>query len=102
LRRLEKSGAQIFIEKKHAREKLQGKSFVFTGTLSSMSRDDAKEKVRALGGETSESVSKKTSYVVVGENPGSKYKMAQKLGVTVLDGKEFLKIINLNRLIRTN
>jgi DNA ligase (NAD+) len=58
-----------------------------------MSREEAKEKIRALGGEASESVSKKTSYVVVGVEPGSKYEKAKKLGIAVLDEKEFLKMI---------
>ncbi len=72
---------------------LSGKSFVLTGTLSSMSRDEAKEKIRALGGDVSESVSKKTSYVVVGAEPGSKAAKAEKLGVTILNEKEFLNLI---------
>jgi DNA ligase (NAD+) len=73
--------------------KLSGKSFVVTGTLSSMSRDEAKDKIRALGGDISESVSSKTSYLIVGENAGSKLKRAQELGVEILDEKKFLKLI---------
>ena len=72
---------------------LDGKSFVFTGELKAMSRDEAKDKVRALGGDTSGSVSKKTSYVVAGENPGSKYAQAQKLGVKIITESEFSKMI---------
>jgi DNA ligase (NAD+) len=72
---------------------LAGTSWVFTGSLSSMSRDSAKEKVRSLGGDISESVSKKTSFVVVGEDPGSKAEKAESLGVTILDEVEFLKKI---------
>jgi DNA ligase (NAD+) len=72
---------------------LTGTMWVFTGTLESMSRDEAKEKVRALGATVSESVSKKTSFVVSGANPGSKHDQAKKLGVTVLDEQAFLKKI---------
>lgn len=74
---------------------LTGTSWVFTGTLSSMSRDQAKEKVRALGATVSESVSKKTNFVVVGEEAGSKADKAQKLGVTILDEQAFLKKIEM-------
>ncbi len=75
-------------------KKLSGKSFVITGTLSGMSRDEAKDKVRALGGDVSESISSKTSYLVAGENAGSKLGKAQKLGVKVLNEKEFLGLIS--------
>ncbi|MBI2024787.1 MAG: NAD-dependent DNA ligase LigA [Candidatus Harrisonbacteria bacterium] len=74
-------------------QKLKGQIFVLTGTLESLERGEAKAKLRALGGEVSESVSKKTSYVVVGAEPGSKYDKAKKLGVKTVDEKEFLKII---------
>lgn len=73
--------------------KLAGKSFVFTGGLENITRDAAKDKVRTFGGEISESVSKTTSYVVVGTDPGSKYDKAQKLGVTILNEKDFLELI---------
>ena len=73
--------------------KLAGKSFVITGTLSGMSRDEAKDKIRALGGDVSESVSAKTTYLVAGENAGSKLKKAQELGVTILNEEDFLKIL---------
>ncbi|MBI3632990.1 MAG: NAD-dependent DNA ligase LigA [Candidatus Vogelbacteria bacterium] len=72
---------------------LSGKSFVFTGTLKKLEREQAKQLVRNSGGEVSESVSKETDYVVAGANPGSKYDKAQKLGVKVLDEKEFLKLV---------
>lgn len=74
-------------------KKLSGKSFVITGTLSSMSRDEVKDKIRALGGDISESVSAKTSYLVVGENPGSKFEKAKKLGVQILNENDFKKLI---------
>lgn len=72
--------------------KLSGKSFVLTGTIS-MSRDEAKEVIRKNGGEISESVSKETSYVIVGDNPGSKYNKALKLGIKILSEKEFLALV---------
>jgi len=72
---------------------LSGKSFVLTGTLSSMARDEAKEKLRALGADIVESVSKKTTGVIVGEDPGSKFDKAKKLGVPVLLEKDFLQLI---------
>ena len=73
--------------------KLTGKTFVFTGEMESMSRDEAKAKVRELGGDPSETVSKNTDYVVAGASPGSKHARAQKLGVKILDEREFLKMI---------
>jgi DNA ligase (NAD+) len=68
-------------------------TFVFTGTMENMSRDDAKSKIRTLGGNVSSSVSKNTSYVVAGRDPGSKYDEAGKLGVKILDEKEFMKLV---------
>jgi DNA ligase (NAD+) len=94
LERLEKAGVEV--EAPIHNEKaghLAGKTFVLTGSIESMSRDAAKEKIRALGGEASESVSKKTDYVVVGAEPGSKYEKAKKLGVKTIDEKEFLALL---------
>jgi len=73
--------------------KFEGKTFVFTGEMESLSRDDAKDRVRALGGSATESVSKKTFAVVVGENPGSKADRARELGVTMLTEQEFLRLM---------
>jgi DNA ligase (NAD+) len=72
--------------------KISGKTFVLTGTIS-MSRDEAKEKIRNLGGVISESVSKNTDYVVVGENAGSKEEKAKELGVKMISEKEFLALL---------
>ena len=74
-------------------KKLMGKTFVLTGTLESLSRDSAKEKIRLLGGDVASSVSKETDYVVAGENAGSKFDKAQTLGVKIISEKEFLKIV---------
>ncbi len=73
--------------------KFENKTFVLTGTLQQLTRDEAKEKIRMAGGNVSGSVSKKTDCVVVGENPGSKYEKAKNLGLNILDEKEFMKMI---------
>ena len=79
--------------------KLSGKTFVFTGTLKSITRDEAKQKIRALGAEISGSVSKQTNYLVVGQNPGSKLQKAkkinetQKLNIKIVNEQQFLKIL---------
>lgn len=73
-------------------QKLVGKTFVLTGTLATLGRDEAKDLVRALGGEVVESVSSKTSFVVAGENPGSKYERAKKLNIPILSEQEFLSL----------
>ncbi len=73
--------------------KLSGKVFVVTGTLSSMSREQAKETIKNLGGSVSENVSKSTSFLICGENPGSKLSKAEQLGVSVLSEKEFVSLI---------
>ncbi len=71
-----------------------GLKFVLTGELSSMTRQEAAEKIKNLGGQTSESVSKKTNYVVAGEKPGGKYVKAQSLGVSILDEESFIKMLD--------
>jgi DNA ligase (NAD+) len=72
---------------------LTGKSIVVTGALNSLSREEAKEAVRAAGGDWVSSVSKNTDLVVVGDNPGSKAAKAEKLGIKIIDEKEFIKLL---------
>lgn len=80
-------------EKKEVKEKIAGQTFVFTGGLDSMTRDDAKALVRKFGGNVSESVSAKVDYVVAGEEAGSKLEKAKKIGVQIISEKEFLNLI---------
>ena len=82
-------------EVRHAKKQtLKGAVFVLTGSLETLTRDEAKMKIRALGGDVASSVSKNTSYVVAGSDPGSKFDTAQKLGVAILRETDFLKLIN--------
>ena len=74
-------------------DKLAGKIFVVTGTLVNLSRQQAEQVIRQAGGKASGSVSKKTDFVLAGENPGSKLKKARKLGIEVIDEKQFIKMI---------
>jgi DNA ligase (NAD+) len=71
-----------------------GKIVVLTGTLTAMSRDDAKGRIEAGGGRVTGSVSKKTDFVVAGDEAGSKLDKARELGVAVLDEKQFLKLLD--------
>lgn len=82
--------SEIFTAKSDA---FAGKTFVLTGTLQSMTRDEAGERIKLLGGKTSSSVSKNTTFVVAGESAGSKLVKAQNLGVIILSEEEFVKMI---------
>jgi DNA ligase (NAD+) len=93
LEKLEKAVKIKSEQKTGGRGKLAGKSFVLTGTLESLARDDAKAKIRELGGDVSESVSKKTDFVVAGIEAGSKLQKAESLGIKILSEKEFLNMI---------
>jgi DNA ligase (NAD+) len=73
---------------------LAGKTFVLTGTLPTLSRDQAKEIIEAQGGKVAGSVSKKTHYVIAGAEAGSKLDRAQELGITILDEAQFLELLN--------
>lgn len=90
---LESLGVNMAEPEKEKGSGLEGKSFVFTGELKAMTREEAELRVRELGGKEASSVSSKTSYVVVGAEPGSKYDKAKKLGVQILNEEEFLKIV---------
>lgn len=73
--------------------KISGLSFVLTGSMEGLTRDEAKDRIKSLGGKIKESVSKETDYVVVGAEPGSKYEKAKKIGVKILNEEEFLKLL---------
>ncbi len=97
LRRMKQLGIEPKSEeistKKAAQLPLAGKTFVLTGTLPSMTRDEATGKIEALGGHVSGSVSKNTNYVLAGAGPGSKIDKAKQLGVRVIDQAEFCKML---------
>ena len=80
-------------EPEQSSDLLAGKTFVLTGTLPTLSRDDARAMIEAAGGKVAGSVSKKTSYVVAGEEAGSKLARAEELGVAILDEEQFLKLL---------
>ena len=97
LQRLKQLGIQPKSEKVSARKvtelPLAGKTFVLTGALSSMTREEATEEIEALGGKVSSSVSKKTNYVLAGEDAGSKLAKAKQIGIRILDEAEFRKML---------
>ncbi|MEN6318999.1 MAG: NAD-dependent DNA ligase LigA [Syntrophaceae bacterium] len=89
-----KEAGVLSVEKIHPKDAfLDGKKFVFTGTLGKMTRNEAKEIVESLGALVTDSVAKTTNYLVAGESPGSKLEKAKAAGVTILDEKEFLNLI---------
>ena len=88
---LKSLGVKMEYEKQESNDnRFEGKTFVLTGTLPTMTRDEAKEIIVRLGGKAAGSVSKKTSYVIAGEDAGSKLTKAQELGITILNEQEFL------------
>jgi DNA ligase (NAD+) len=91
LKKLKDNGVEIVYEA--VKNKLEGKSFVLTGSLATITRDEGEELIRVNGGNVSGSVSKSTDFVVVGDNPGSKAKKAKKLGVKILSEEDFLKMV---------
>ena len=92
--RLKAAGVNMECRDLPTGDALSGKTFVLTGTLSALGRKEAEEAIARLGGKASGSVSKKTSYVVAGEEAGSKLRRAQELGIPVLTETEFLKMID--------
>ena len=97
LRRMKELGIQPKSEKVSAKKAaelpLAEKTFVLTGTLPSMTREEATEKIESLGGHVSSSVSKKTDYVLAGAEPGSKFDKAKGLGIKIIDEAAFRKIL---------
>ena len=92
--RLKRAGVDMTAPKRARVEgKLAGKRFVLTGTLPGLSRDEATELIVAAGGKVTGSVSKKTDYVVAGDDPGSKLTKAEQLGVSVLDESGLRKLL---------
>ena len=90
---LKRAGVEMTAEKKQRTAQLAGLTFVLTGTLPTLTRDEAKQKIEAAGGKTAGSVSKKTSYVVAGEEAGSKLDKARELGVPVIDEAGLLALL---------
>ena len=86
-------GGESANAKSRASDTFEGKTFVITGTLPTFSRDDAKEFIESHGGKVTDSVSKKTSYLVLGEAPGSKYDKAKSLGVKIIGEEELKKLV---------
>lgn len=91
--KMDEFGVKIKPKDFNLTKKLKDKTFVLTGSMDRLTRDDAKDKIRLLGGNISSNVSKNTDYLIFGKNPGSKYEKAKKLGIKTVDESGFLKII---------
>jgi len=94
LRKAEVKGIEPLSKKKTG---VAGKVFVFTGALKSFERDDARTRVESLGGRTASTVSTKVDFVVVGQDPGSKYDKAKELGLKILTEEEFKRLLDLSK-----
>ena len=97
IKHLKAAGVKMTAERKQRTVQLAGMTLVLTGTLPNLSRDEAKAMIEAAGGKVSGSVSKKTSYVIAGEEAGSKLEKAQELKVPVLDEAGLLKLLDKDR-----
>ena len=94
LKKLEKLGVEIKVETAaKVNAKLQGKKFIFTGGLETISRDEAKQKVRDAGADVVSAISKNVDFVVLGSEAGSKLKKAKDLGLKIIDEQEFLSLL---------
>jgi DNA ligase (NAD+) len=93
IQRLREAGVNFTGKRIISDARFAGMTFVLTGALTKFTRDEATEKIELLGGKASGSVSKKTTYVVVGENAGSKERKARELGIPILTEDEFLEMI---------
>lgn len=96
IEKLRKAGVRLH-EEKMAQTKalpLAGIEFVITGTLKSSSREKAQERIKSLGGTAKSEITRKTSYLVVGDDPGSKVQRAKDWGITTIDEAEFLRLLN--------
>jgi len=93
LKKFKKAGVKIIDDKGVVRGKLFGQTFVITGALDSLSREEAGQRIRSFGGKVSSSVSKETDFILAGTDPGSKYDKAEKLKIRILTEKEFLEMI---------
>ena len=93
IQRLREAGVNFESKRAVADTRFAGKTFVLTGALSKFTREEATEKIEAFGGKASGSVSKKTSFVIVGENAGSKERKARELGIPILTEEDFLEML---------
>jgi len=93
IEKLRRAGVRLEEQRQSRGGPLLGKTFVITGTLDGLSREEAKARIEALGGKVTNSLSGKTDYLVVGESPGSKLEKAIKLGVATLDEAAFVGLL---------
>jgi len=94
IEKLKKAGVNLESKEVKKSNKLKGLTFVITGSLKNYTRDEAKEIIEQFGGKVTNTVSSKTNYLIVGENPGSKLEKAKQLGVKIINEEEFEKLIN--------